>query len=40
METFKLEKPVWDDRDFAIMGWQDVILWSIIASSAKKVKSR
>ncbi|MEN1973475.1 hypothetical protein WCE34_14290 [Luteimonas sp. MJ204] len=25
-------KDVWDDEDFAIMGWHDVTIWSMVAS--------
>lgn len=32
MEKFKLEKPIWDDRDFSIMGWHDATLWSMLAN--------
>ena len=32
METFKLEKPVWNDKDFSIMGWHDATLWSMLAN--------
>ena len=31
METYKLEKPIWDDGDFSKMGWHDSIVWSMLA---------
>ena len=33
MEIFELEKQVWDDQDFSIMGWHDTKVWSIFANS-------
>jgi len=30
METYQLEKPVWDDGDFEAMGWHDATIWSIL----------
>ena len=31
MEMYQLEKPVWDDSDFAVMGWHDTTVWSMLA---------
>lgn len=28
---FSLEKAIWDDADFATMGWHDATLWSMLA---------
>lgn len=28
-QDYKLEKQVWDDRDFEAMGWHDATVWSI-----------
>ena len=32
METYELEKAVWDDRDFDLMGWHDARIWSMLAN--------
>jgi hypothetical protein len=32
MEEFMLEKTVWDDNDFSIMGWHDATLWAMMAN--------
>jgi hypothetical protein len=29
VETYQLEKPIWDDGDWLHMGWHDAIIWSI-----------
>jgi hypothetical protein len=29
METYQLEKLIWDDGDFEVMGWHDATIWSI-----------
>lgn len=31
---FALEKPIWDDRDFEVMGWHDATIWSMCADRA------
>jgi hypothetical protein len=32
METFELEQSVWDDTDFARMGWHDAKVWAYAAN--------
>lgn len=32
MDTFLLEKFVWDDEDFEKMGWHDATIWSVAAN--------
>ena len=32
MESYKLEKPIWDDSDFEVMGWHDASVWSMLAN--------
>lgn len=32
MEAFKLEKTIWDDSDFDVMGWHDATIWSTVAN--------
>jgi hypothetical protein len=29
MDSYELEKSVWSDGDFAVMGWHDVTVWAI-----------
>lgn len=29
MDSYKLEKSVWSDDDFTLMGWHDATLWSM-----------
>lgn len=29
METYQLEKLIWDDGDFEVMGWHDATIWAI-----------
>jgi len=29
MESYKLEKEIWTEKDFDVMGWHDAIVWSI-----------
>jgi hypothetical protein len=29
METYPLEKLIWDDGDFEVMGWHDATIWAI-----------
>jgi hypothetical protein len=31
LSDFHLEKLVWDDQDFEVMGWHDATLWSTLA---------
>ncbi len=33
METYKLEKPVWTQVDFNVMGWHDAKVWGILANT-------
>ncbi len=33
MEIFELEKQVWDNGDFSIMGWHDTTIWSMFANT-------
>jgi hypothetical protein len=33
METYKLEKPVWTQVDFNVMGWHDSKVWGILANT-------
>jgi hypothetical protein len=35
MEPYKLQKTVWEDSDFEIMGWHDTTLWSMVADLEK-----
>jgi hypothetical protein len=30
--SYRLEKPIWSDADFAEMGWHDATLWSMAAN--------
>jgi hypothetical protein len=32
VETFKLEKPIWTEEDFEIMGWHDSKVWGLLAN--------
>lgn len=32
MDAYLPEKLIWSDQDFAVMGWHDVTLWSMVAS--------
>ena len=32
MKSYVLEKPVWDDTDFDVMGWHDATVWSVFAN--------
>ena len=31
MSDYQLEKQVWTDADFAVMGWHDATVWSMVA---------
>mgnify|MGYP003638984723 CR=1 FL=1 len=33
MDTYELEKPVWSDEDFEIMGWHDSTVWGMLQNS-------
>lgn len=33
METYELEKPVWSEADFEVMGWHDSTIWGMLANS-------
>jgi hypothetical protein len=33
MDSYELEKPVWDDSDFDVMGWHDARIWSMLANT-------
>ena len=33
METYDLEKPVWTESDFKVMGWHDAKVWGLLANS-------
>lgn len=33
MSTYCLEKPIWSDADFEIMGWHDTTIWSMLADT-------
>jgi hypothetical protein len=33
METYKLEKPIWTQVDFNVMGWHDAKVWGILANT-------
>ncbi|HAS8178493.1 TPA: hypothetical protein I7671_22050, partial [Vibrio vulnificus] len=35
MSTFELEKEIWTEQDFNIMGWHDATIWSMTADSSK-----
>ncbi|MBE3654943.1 hypothetical protein [Vibrio navarrensis] len=35
MSTFELEKEIWTEQDFNIMGWHDATIWSMTANSSK-----
>lgn len=32
-ETYELEKTIWTEQDFAVMGWHDATLWAMVANS-------
>lgn len=32
METFELEKPIWTEDDFEIMGWHEAKVWGMLAN--------
>ena len=34
MEDYKLEKVVWTQDDFDVMGWHDSIIWSMLTNTA------
>jgi len=33
MEAYDLEKPVWSDEDFEIMGWHDATVWGMVQNA-------
>ena len=33
METYELEKSIWSENDFDLMGWHDATVWSMLANS-------
>ena len=35
MDLYHLEKQVWTDQDFEIMGWHDASVWSMLADSER-----
>ncbi|MBK8454538.1 MAG: hypothetical protein WAQ53_02405 [Thiofilum sp.] len=35
MSTYELEKDIWSEADFSVMGWHDASIWSIIPNSEK-----
>jgi hypothetical protein len=35
LEVYDLEKPVWIEGDFKVMGWHDAKIWGLLANSDK-----
>ena len=35
MDTYELEKPIWTEADFSVMGWHDSKVWSFMAKTEK-----
>ena len=35
MEAYELEKPVWTESDFKVMGWHDSIVWGLLSNQEK-----
>jgi len=33
MESYQLERAIWTESDFKIMGWHDVTIWSMFANT-------
>lgn len=33
MDTYELEKAVWSEQDFEIMGWHDATIWAMVANT-------
>ena len=35
MELYQLEKPIWTDQDFKVMGWHDAKIWGVLANPSE-----
>lgn len=35
MEAYELEKPIWTEDDFKVMGWHDAKVWGLLANPQK-----
>lgn len=33
MDTYELEKPIWTDKDFSVMGWHDSKVWGFMPNT-------